>query len=562
MYIHGFDTGSGDPAEVDAEIYFNGAKHRIPRAQTIYGTVFTEEPIDNGYIVVETAFGSYPFTAASTGVDVVGAKHEGGIWYYDPNGSWTTFTPTTTMCVIGNYSGSGESGIHNATVWYHGRTLDEANISANIGGSGITTITGDKISTGKIESTNLSAAAGSVFDLDDGSFKLGGSSAPNLEFDGTNLIISGAISASAGQIGGFTIENNKLRGSTLGGVIQTRTATGVGQGMLQLDGPNNSLILTNTNGTLLEFITQPAAKSYSWGLPAFTSSPYAEMQTWNVEGTFIYPDKGGSLVIDGAPIRQSASPANRVVAPMLVIVEHESITAEADIEETQGAAYFKYMTWGDVDTEDWVDDANIGKSTDTLRPIKDQMRPKAAIIAHGAVHEDGGADTAIAGVYSLVEGIGNSGGDFNEYAYVAESHADQYTFYGKLGVMYNAGEIRSGADVIAYYSSDRRLKDNIFVIKDPIDKIKKISGVEFDWNEKGPHWTRAKYFGDPSGSLHDVGVIAQEVQEVLPEAVRERDNGTLAVKYDKIVPLLIEGIKDQQKQIESLEARIKKLENK
>ena len=128
--------------------------------------------------------------------------------------------------------------------------------------------------------------------------------------------------------------------------------------------------------------------------------------------------------------------------------------------------------------------------------------------------------------------------------------------------MYNAGEIRSGADVVAYYSSDKRLKDNIFIIEDPINKIKKIKGVEFDWNKKGPLWTRAEYFGDPSGSLHDVGVIAQDIQKVLPEAVRERKDGYLAVKYEKIVPLLIEGIKEQQNTIEDLETRIKKLENK
>ena len=127
--------------------------------------------------------------------------------------------------------------------------------------------------------------------------------------------------------------------------------------------------------------------------------------------------------------------------------------------------------------------------------------------------------------------------------------------------MYNADEARFGSDVIAYYSSDRRFKDNIFVIESPIDKIKKISGVEFDWNEKGPAWTRSKEFGNPSGSLHDVGVVAQEIQSILPEAVKTRKDGYLAVDYEKIIPLLIEGIKEQQTTIEDLNARIKKLEN-
>ena len=129
------------------------------------------------------------------------------------------------------------------------------------------------------------------------------------------------------------------------------------------------------------------------------------------------------------------------------------------------------------------------------------------------------------------------------------------------GSLYNRGEAQFGADVIAFYSSDRRFKDNIFVIESPIDKIKKISGVEFDWNEKGPAWTRSKEFGNPSGSLHDVGVVAQEIQSILPEAVKTRKDGYLAVDYEKIIPLLIEGIKEQQTTIEDLNARIKKLEN-
>ena len=57
-------------------------------------------------------------------------------------------------------------------------------------------------------------------------------------------------------------------------------------------------------------------------------------------------------------------------------------------------------------------------------------------------------------------------------------------------------------------------------------------------------------------------MIAQEVKKVLPEAVREREDGYLAVKYDKLVPLLIEGIKEQQKQIETLIEKVNKLENK
>ena len=55
---------------------------------------------------------------------------------------------------------------------------------------------------------------------------------------------------------------------------------------------------------------------------------------------------------------------------------------------------------------------------------------------------------------------------------------------------------------------------------------------------------------------HDVGVLAQELEEVLPEVVATRDNGYKAVKYEKIVPLLIEAIKEQQEQIDELKSRL------
>jgi hypothetical protein len=132
----------------------------------------------------------------------------------------------------------------------------------------------------------------------------------------------------------------------------------------------------------------------------------------------------------------------------------------------------------------------------------------------------------------------------------------------RSGAVEVTGEIRGLADVVAYYTSDKRMKDNIVNISDPLGKLKQIRGVYFDWNEKGPDWTKG-WPGQPEGKIHDIGVIAQEVQKVLPEVVIERKGtGMLAVDYQKIVPLLIEGINEQQKHIESLELRIEKLENK
>ena len=112
----------------------------------------------------------------------------------------------------------------------------------------------------------------------------------------------------------------------------------------------------------------------------------------------------------------------------------------------------------------------------------------------------------------------------------------------------NSHNLNVAGDIIAFYASDKRLKDNVTPISNPIKKILQIGGYSFDWNEK-----QDTYKG------HDIGVIAQEVEKVLPEVVETRENGYKAVKYQKMVPLLIEAIKDQQKQIDELKEMIKKL---
>jgi hypothetical protein len=114
------------------------------------------------------------------------------------------------------------------------------------------------------------------------------------------------------------------------------------------------------------------------------------------------------------------------------------------------------------------------------------------------------------------------------------------TVGGGMGI---TKSLHVGGDVTASASSDKRLKTNITKIENPLVKLDKINGYTFDWiPTKDVH----------SNVGRDVGVIAQEIEEVLPEITVTRDNGYKAVRYEKIVPLLIECIKEQQKQIDEL----------
>ena len=114
------------------------------------------------------------------------------------------------------------------------------------------------------------------------------------------------------------------------------------------------------------------------------------------------------------------------------------------------------------------------------------------------------------------------------------------------------GEIRATNDVTAFYSSDKSLKENIKNIKNPLEKVSQINGVTFDWTDDyiKQHGGEDKYFV----RKNDVGVIAQEIEKVLPEVVATREDGIKAVKYDRIVALLIESIKELKKEIEELKS--------
>ena len=128
------------------------------------------------------------------------------------------------------------------------------------------------------------------------------------------------------------------------------------------------------------------------------------------------------------------------------------------------------------------------------------------------------------------------------------------------------GQLSATGDVVAY-SSDERLKENIKPIENAVDKIKQLKGVTFDWNEK------SEELGfEPTTKTNDVGVIAQDVEAVLPQLVQlapfdigsdEDGNATSksgedykTVNYARLTAVLIEAVKEQQQQIDELKAKL------
>lgn len=177
-----------------------------------------------------------------------------------------------------------------------------------------------------------------------------------------------------------------------------------------------------------------------------------------------------------------------------------------------------------------------GTVTSTELTVLNTATAGTMVASKAAIYSAGGALVSTSVIASSAVEIGTMG------ALPSSSPIEGTTF-----VLRAAGNIRADGDVIAFATSDESLKDNKTPIADSLAKISTLTGYEFDWND------------DAEFSGHDVGVIAQEVEKVLPEVVTTRESGVKAVKYEKLVPLLIEGIKAQNEKISSLEAKVEQL---
>ena len=162
------------------------------------------------------------------------------------------------------------------------------------------------------------------------------------------------------------------------------------------------------------------------------------------------------------------------------------------------------------------------------------------------------ADTVVSGssqITKTLQEVTTAGNTTSTSISITNNTASTSKTTGALvvtGGIGTSGDIFAGGDIVAYASSDIRLKDNVELISNPLQKINQIGGYSFVWNEEKQDIYKGK----------DYGVIAQEIEQILPELVDTRDNGYKAVKYDKLVSLLVECIKDLSKQMDELKQKI------
>jgi hypothetical protein len=145
---------------------------------------------------------------------------------------------------------------------------------------------------------------------------------------------------------------------------------------------------------------------------------------------------------------------------------------------------------------------------------------------------------------------------------IAEANGIAILENGNIGMGLTNPTVRLqvNGDIIANSiagSSDIRFKKNIRPVENALDKVKALRGVYFNWNKEA--------FPDKNfGAQDELGFIAQEVEKVVPEIVTKENTKDeyRSVKYDKLVALLVEAIKEQQTQIEELKKEIDILKQK
>jgi hypothetical protein len=211
------------------------------------------------------------------------------------------------------------------------------------------------------------------------------------------------------------------------------------------------------------------------------------------------------------------------------------------------------VTTSDADTNTWrpIDDTPVdGVTTESISSNWAYDHVNASN-PHGTTAGDVGADPA--GSAAAVDARINNdvlpiiptdtGQLTNGAGYVTASHTHTPAQVG-LGNLSSDGNALAGnftatGDITAF--SDIRVKENIKNLEGSLDKIIQLRGVSYNKIDS---------------KEESIGVIAQEIKEVLPEVVKESEDGMLSVAYGNITAVLIEAIKEQQKQIEELKARL------
>ena len=450
------------------------------------------------------------------------------------NGIWTGISNIQNGSGVGIATGSNGT-FSTARVNISGGTYNGSNVISldgtdgkikgqyfNVGGTTVIDSSRNLVNIGTISSGAITSS-GNLHAGDGTNISMDASASGQLQVDGNGYNGAIALDGSAMHV----YHNSSLRDLVLGTNETARLTIG-GTGGFNFHSNNLTSVGTISSGAITS-----SGDIRANGGDYFTNSG----ASGNYRG---YGDRLGMSIVNGATyIYDAASSAAISLAAFQgnVHVYNElkmgNLSGTTVIDSSRNATFVNLRADGGNlimgDEAYSVSGAYVGMKTSFQSGSNDYMIISGTSDGNTYVSAKDGRDTHIRG-----------GGNNSSNAIVVPDGTT---------ITATTSDFRVSGNVTAY-ASDKRLKTNIQTIKNPIEKIKKIRGVEFDWIDNIENF-------NPKHK-HETGVIAQEIEEVIPDAVDKApfNEEYKTVDKEKIVALLIEAIKDQQQQIDELKARL------
>jgi hypothetical protein len=546
--------------------------------------------------ILKIASGMTSGSSVSSGSFAHGHFHEVGI---------NTKNPAEALHVIGNVSGSGTGSFHHTLTRQYSYLFDEGGEYLTGDGTDLTIASGRDINLTATTDINIPADVGLTF----------GNDAEKIEGDGTDLTITGNkinlsptadvhIPKNKGIVfddnASEKIESNDTDLTINSGADINLTATAdvnipanvgitFGDDGEKIEGDGTDLTISANILKLNSSLTSGSvASTGSFGNVFVANRLSFNDHSGNSTGEFLESDGtdlninvGGSGDINipadiGLTFGNDGEKIEGDGTDLTIAGAKINLTAESDVHIPQNIGLV-FDANGSEKIEGDGTDLTIGSGAKiNLNATSDVHIPNDVGIVFGGASEKiegdgtdltisannltvdaaadiildaGGNDTVIKSGGTTIASFKNASSDF---VIVTDVDDKDILLKGQDGTseitalqldMSAAGLANFNNDVVAFYSSDERLKDNVVKIGDPLMKLSELRGVEFDWNKN-----KEAFEGE-----HSYGVIAQEVEKVLPEIVTERSDGYKAVKYELIVPLLIEAVKELNEKVERIE---------
>jgi hypothetical protein len=377
--------------------------------------------------------------------------------------------------------------------------------------------------------------------------------------------ITAANSTSAGSMS--STDKTKLDGIANGAQVGTVTSVGSGNGLTggtistsgTLSVTANAPIVANTTGVHITAANTTSAGSMSSADKTKLDGIAAGAQpgtVTSVSGTSPVASSGGTT-----PAISLAANYGDTLNP------YASKTAKfvlAAPNAADGVPTFRAIVASDIPTLNQSTTGTASNVTGTVAIInggtgatsrQDAMDALAGAVTSGQYLRGNGTDVVMSAIQAADVPTLNQSTTGSAATFTSTTQNSQFNSIGVgTAASATAGEIRATNNITAFFSSDKRFKQNVKDIENASDIVSRIGGKTFDWTED--------YIEDKGGAdgyfvkKQDFGVIAQDVQDAFPLAVREREDGTLAVDYSKLCALAFAAIKEQQRQIDNLKLLI------